>query len=269
MKSARERYAVVRGFGLCFHCLLGAHLIRDCKNHSSKVCGKEGCDKHHHELLHRDDTVSCSYEEYFNKPINYEESDLVSEVTEVSNHIVSNGGTSVNVLVCSINAKDRLKRYPIIALLDLGANLTCIDADLAESLNLRVIRSETKVVSYLDTTSIIDSDEVEFELISQTDLSIVTIRGWTMKDLAFRTGCVDWYKDKTKFPYLNDVPIPALPKSGKVSVLIGTNYPGLFKLLDTRSHEDFKTKPEFPMAIQYQLGWSIIGPNYYHQEKNK
>ena len=127
MKTARERYAVVRGFGLCFHCLLGAHLIRDCKNQTSKTCGKAGCDKHHHELLHRDGTVSCSYEEYFDKFIHeareapYGDDLVVSEVTDISNHVVSHGGTSVNVLVCSINAKDRLKRYPIITLLDLGS----------------------------------------------------------------------------------------------------------------------------------------------------
>jgi hypothetical protein len=53
-----------------------------------------------------------------------------------------------------------------------------------------------------------------------------------MKNLAVRTGCMDWYTQKDQFPYLKDVPIPSVPKSGKVLILIGTNYPGLFKQLD-------------------------------------
>jgi hypothetical protein len=89
-----------------------------------------------------------------------------------------------------------------------------------------------------------------------------------MKDLAVRTGCNDWYTQKDQFPYLKDVPVPSsLPKSGKVSIIIGTYYPGLFKQLDQVHHEDYQTKPEFPLAIQYQLGWSIIGPNYYYPKK--
>ena len=98
-------------------------------------------------------------------------------------------------------------------------------------MGLPIIKTETKEVHYLNQSTSITSDEVQFELISQIDLSIVTIRGWTVKDLASRTGCLDWYKDKDSFPYLSEVPIPSLPKSGKVSVLIGKNYPGLFTQL--------------------------------------
>jgi hypothetical protein len=85
--------------------------------------------------------------------------------------------------------------------------------------------------------------------------------------LTIRTGCIDWYKGKGYFPYLDDVPILALPKSGKVSVFIGTNYPDLFKQLSQVHHEDFKPKLYLSMAIQYKLGWSIIGPNYHHFDK--
>jgi hypothetical protein len=43
-----------------------------------------------------------------------------SDLEDVSNHIMAVGGTSVNVLVCTINANNRLKRYPIITMLDIG-----------------------------------------------------------------------------------------------------------------------------------------------------
>jgi hypothetical protein len=74
-----------------------------------------------------------------------------------------------------------------------------------------------------------------------------------MKDLAVGTGCTDWYTQKDQFSYLCNVPIPALPKSGKVSVLIGTNYLGLYRQLDQVHHEDYKTKPEFHW--QFSISW--------------
>jgi hypothetical protein len=121
-------------------------------------------------------------------------------------------------------------------------------------------------LNFLDASASLISNEVQFELVSQTDLSIITLRGWTIKDLASRTGCINWCTQKDPFDYLANIPIPSLPKSGKVSIIIGTNYPGLFKQLNKVHHKDYQTKPEFPLAIQYQLGWSIIGPNYtYHK----
>ena len=106
------------------------------------------------------------------------------------------------------------------------------------------------------------SNEVEFELICQTDLSIVTLRGWTVKDLALQTGCVNWYNDQNKFDHLKEIPFPPLPKDGKILVLIGTNYPGFFTQIQQKTHPDYLCNLEFPIAVQYQLGWSIIGPNF-------
>ena len=179
-----------------------------------------------------------------------------------AHHIVKSGGTSINVIVCAINAQNSLSSRNIITLIDGGANLTCIDADLAEELGLNVFRTETKTVHYLDQTSTVISNEVQFELVSQSDMSIVTLRGWTVKDLAIKTGCIDWYSDRKRFEYLTDIPFPSLPEDGRISVLIGTNYPGLFKVLEQCSHVDYLNRPELPIAVRYQLGWAIIGPNY-------
>jgi hypothetical protein len=57
-----------------------------------------------------------------------------------------------------------------------------------------------------------ESNEVHFELVSQTDLSIVTVGGWTIKDLE-KNHLHRLVKDKDQFPYLDDVPIATLSKS--------------------------------------------------------
>jgi hypothetical protein len=239
LKSARERYTVVKGFGICFHCLLGSHLIRDCKHETSKTCGKEGCDKHHHQLLHRDDTVGGTF---FDSTQTNIEDPINNDSNHVVNHIITTGGTSVNLLVCSINAHDRLKHYPVITMLDMGANSTFIDEDLALDLKLPIISTQNKTLNYLDTKASIISNEVQFQLVSQTDLYIISLRGWTIKDLAIRTGCIDWYTQKDQYDYLKNLPIPSLPKSGRVSIIIGTNYPGLFKQLD-QVHQPILNSP--------------------------
>ncbi len=94
-----EQYAVVKGFEICFNCLFGSHLIRDCKNQANKTCGKAGCDKHHHQLLHRDDTVSCTFEEFLESTLDKPVSEAYesSETEDVSNHIITGRGTSVNI----------------------------------------------------------------------------------------------------------------------------------------------------------------------------
>ena len=199
-KNAKECYILVKGFGLSYHCLLSIHLIRDCKVHSEKTCGKDGCSAHHHPLLHRDDSINCAFEDY----ISDVESEVETPLTSLSvqaNHVVKNGWTSINILVCSVNAQNKLKQTSVITLLDGGSNVTCIYADLALELKLPFIRTENKTVQYMIQTTTITSNEVQFELVSQSDLSIITVRGWTVINLAIKSGCIDWFPDRKKFEY--------------------------------------------------------------------
>jgi hypothetical protein len=60
-------------------------------------------------------------------------------------------------------------------MLDIVANGTFIDEDLALDLKLHIISTQNKRLNYLDTEASMISNEVQFELVSQTDLSIVTL----------------------------------------------------------------------------------------------
>jgi hypothetical protein len=83
--------------GFVFTVFLGSHLIRDCKHQANKTCGKEGCHKHKHHSLHRDDTVSCTYEDFFDSTVEDTDIEVLinSDPNEVLNHIITDGGTSV------------------------------------------------------------------------------------------------------------------------------------------------------------------------------
>ena len=46
------RWLTAKRLGVCYNCLNGSHLSADCR--APIVCGKDGCSKRHHVLLHRD-----------------------------------------------------------------------------------------------------------------------------------------------------------------------------------------------------------------------
>jgi hypothetical protein len=51
--SNQQQSKIIRRGKLCYHCLEGPHLIKDCKTNEGKLCGKYGCKLYHHRVLHR------------------------------------------------------------------------------------------------------------------------------------------------------------------------------------------------------------------------
>jgi hypothetical protein len=51
--SNQKQSNIIRRDHLCYHCLEGPHLIKDCKIDEGKLCGKDGCELYHHRVLHR------------------------------------------------------------------------------------------------------------------------------------------------------------------------------------------------------------------------
>jgi hypothetical protein len=51
--SNQKQSTIIRRDKLCYHCLEGPHLTRDCKKNEGKLCGIDGCELYHHRVLHR------------------------------------------------------------------------------------------------------------------------------------------------------------------------------------------------------------------------
>ncbi len=51
--SNQKQSTIIRRDKLCYHCLEGPHLTRDCKKNEGKLCGMDGCELYHHRVLHR------------------------------------------------------------------------------------------------------------------------------------------------------------------------------------------------------------------------
>jgi hypothetical protein len=56
--SKQKQSTIIRRDRLCYHCLEGPHLTRDCKKKEGRLCGKDGCEFYHHRILHREPNSS-------------------------------------------------------------------------------------------------------------------------------------------------------------------------------------------------------------------
>ena len=50
--SHQKQFTIIRRDKLCYHCLEGPHLTRDCKKKEGKLCGIDGGELYHHRVLH-------------------------------------------------------------------------------------------------------------------------------------------------------------------------------------------------------------------------
>jgi hypothetical protein len=51
--SIGQQSTIIKRDKLCYHCLVGQHLTKDCKKNKGKLCGIDGCNLYHHKVLHR------------------------------------------------------------------------------------------------------------------------------------------------------------------------------------------------------------------------
>jgi hypothetical protein len=51
--SHQKQFTIIRRDKLCYHCLEGPHLTRDCKKNAGRLCRIDGCELYHHRVLHR------------------------------------------------------------------------------------------------------------------------------------------------------------------------------------------------------------------------
>ena len=251
----RERFAIVRSFQICYHCLRGGHRVKDCTFKKDKTCGVGGCIRYHHQLLHPDASTNF---------IDYEDRDSTcSELPDLRDiddgnlfHVASPGTISLQTVVVNLTAGSGGMKQ-VVVLLDSGSQSTCIDEDFAERLKLPISMSDVKrTVGYADREVKIISNLVQFEITSLDGLVTQTMTGWTIKNLASGTGIVDWSKEKRNFKHLANLPFHALPKEPRIIAIIGTGYAGLFK---ASAIKEDKTDILAPMGLLTPFGWTAVG----------
>ena len=199
--SCSERWNMARSHGLCFRCLVGKHIGRDCKQ--SGQCGIEGCGSTHHRLLHR-------------------------SVKNVSNDISDRGCDSCfSFRTIPVILKNGAQQVKINALLDDASTKSYVNAAVAEKLGLHGYQQTVNVSVLNGGKQEIDSMSIAVGLQSLDGRVDRYIMANTADSVTGDIAVVNWCHEAIKWPHLKDIHFPELPERSGVDLLIGLDHPDL------------------------------------------
>ncbi|XP_055615196.1 uncharacterized protein LOC129761499 [Toxorhynchites rutilus septentrionalis] len=257
--SRDARWATVRDLGLCRRCLR-----RHNGGCQAKLCGKNGCELKHHELLHNDQKNASSSS---TKPV----AASANKPTMVQRNNPSSPGTSTSEHGChthQVTSSRILFRYiPIVvqgkhglittfAFLDDGSALTLLDNDLADEL---MLEGEKKPLC-LQWTGGAQRREDNSRSVSLTVAAAhrpskqYTLNGVrTVDELLLPPQTLNVEELRKRCSHLNDLPIASY-EDVRPRILIGMKDQHLSLVLKSREGTQNQ-----PIAVKTRLGWTICG----------
>ena len=166
-----ERNKTVQNLHLCFNCLKGKHMSKDCRK--PQVCTVSDCTVKHHSLLHRWVT----------------EKDCIATQPSVScaatNTAFSKGCLGIIPVVVKGSDGNTCRTY---ALLDDGADKTLCDERLLKSLNISSRPVTFRMSTVSSTGSTIYGQEVDLDVQPLNGNDAVSLRNvWSVKRLPIST----------------------------------------------------------------------------------
>lgn len=249
--SRDSRWAAVREFGLCRKCLRRHNGA--CK---AKPCGKNGCTFKHHEMLHKDQSsqpTDVSTPAVTSKPNPQVGPNQPHSCNVHGSH--TNSGFFRYLPVTLFNNDKAVSTY---AFFDEGSELTLVDQELADELNLEGTASPL----CLRWTGGDQRYEKNSRLVN---LNIAGVRTETkkfqlnevrtVKELLLPYQSLDMQELSQIYPHLEGIPIDSY-RNIRPRILIGLKHARVGLVLRSR-----EGKPEDPIATKTRLGWAVYGGN--------
>ena len=254
--SFRDRKRFIVEKRLCFRCLLGCHLSRDCD--SKVLCKVKSCKRTntHHTLLHLDQPVKASQE--------------VSAATICGTTIPV--ADSDNSSDCEETYKTYLDIVPVrvrcdnvevltYALLDSGSSLSFCSSKLIDVLGVNENGIPTK--AQLETLTTEGPKSVDTKVF---DLEVLSLNGsnkfklskvMLVERIPVNLECRNVGRNLSKHEHLQGVELPVI-KGATVTLLIGCDHALLHFPVETRPAPD---PDQAPQAVKTPLGWILKGPD--------
>jgi len=236
-----DRWKRTREVKLCLSCLIPGHQAKDCRR--KKKCGKDGCQRHHHPLLHGDNNVQQVTE----TPV-----ETVEEVNLMDNNY--NSDTIMQIIPVRVSGpKGEVKAY---AFVDNGSSLSLVTSQLADQLGLEGESTPLCIKTLNSFISQPNSRKVKFSISGDfngaKDFVIEEVR--TVDCLNLRNVSQNRQQLVKQWPYLKNVPIKTYSNVNP-SILIGM--PDTYLITP---QQYVGTSSKSPMAWKSKLGWSVGGP---------
>ena len=214
--------------GCCFGCLETRHISRNCKKKSE--CGKDGCEASHHWLLHGAPRV---YPKSVPFPGTAEDAGdmepLPSDMPVQSKDEASFKGTTrqnnsvtlLPVVPMKVHGANG-KTIEVYGLLDQESEVTLIDAQDAEKLQLKGKTRTSQFRTFHDDDSVLQVKEVAF-----------TLKSLDESKLNLKKKNFDWSEVRQRWPHLENVKTPNTC-ADRVTVLIGMDNPAVDDIFEKR-----------------------------------
>ena len=252
--SITQRWESAKHFGYCYCCLGDDHRAQTCRR--QRVCGIDGCQKTHHQLLHGiirpsqdiQSTRTVDQQQHITSP------PVEGQQAQTSMAARSSNCHTVALRTVPVILKHGNKRITVNALLDDGSTKTYINADVAAELGLQGQPQKMTVNVLNGQIKTFETMPVEFGLESLTGEVNMRISAFTTNKVTGDMRVINWRKESTKWAHLNRVKFPVVGPRPIVDILIGLDYADLHY-----SVEEVRGNPGEPMARLTPLGWTCIG----------
>ena len=254
--NQESKYKYIRDQRLCFNCLKGGHVQRDCQ--SQRKCTVSGCGRKHHFLLHRDQP---------NRQARTPETTSSPNENSTMTPSAEGASESSKCFACATNAKSQafLNIVPVrisagkktvccFAFLDQGSTTSLCDERLLKELDITGEKTSF-TLSTLNNSAAQVGSKVDLMVSSLSDSGNLRLKNvLSVNKLPVRPNQPLKHSGKTCWTHLQKLKIPHL-ENQEVMLLIGVDTPEAFWIED-----EIRGKPGEPYAIKTMLGWSLIGP---------
>ena len=254
--NQESKYKYIRDQRLCFNCLKGGHVQRDCQ--SQRKCTVSGCGRKHHFLLHRDQP---------NRQARTPETTSSPNENSTMTPSAEGASESSKCFACATNAKSQafLNIVPVrisagkktvccFAFLDQGSTTSLCDERLLKELDITGEKTSF-TLSTLNNSAAQVGSKVDLMVSSLSDSGNLRLKNvLSVNKLPVRPNQPLKHSGKACWTHLQKLKIPHL-ENQEVMLLIGVDTPEAFWIED-----ELRGKPGEPYAIKTMLGWSLIGP---------
>ena len=225
--SAEERLDFAKEKRLCFSCLEGSHVSRNCQQ--KRECGIGDCKRKHHPLLHGEANVRAT-------TTKTPRSGVAFGIVEVS--VVGAGGNQV---------KGNL-------LFDDGSDTTLVSEAFVRKLGLRGKKTTLNISGVGGKEKKRTSSQVTLRVKTpEGNADHVNLTAWSLPKICQPVETVPWPEIKTKWKHLENVNLKAV--GGEIDILLGVDHADLLVPLDVKMGE-----PREPVAKRTTFGWMAAGP---------
>jgi len=245
-----KKWDHVKKGNLCYSCLEGSHLARNCKQR--KLCDEANCSRWHHKLLHQPEEIPKSQPK---------------STVETTTHTISaeekNTKALLSVLPVTIEGPNgKVKTH---ALLDWGSTITLIDESLANELQLEGLMETFSLKTLAAQAEVEKSKRVKFKISGVNSSNTYLIeRARTVSELRLPLHTVDVDELKRKWDHLKNLDLPTMD-SARPLLLIGQDNGHLLA-----AKEASRMGSNGPIATRTVLGWVLHGrPSYPPESVNE